>query len=83
MSLWDGTTGAPLGTVHVGEGTATVPVFLDNRQLLLPYPDGSTFVWDTSAQYAVDTACRILGRGLSREEWRVAFGDRPFEEVCG
>ncbi len=82
VSLWDGTTGAPLGTVHVGED-ATVPVFLDNRQLLLPYPDGSTFVWDTSAQYAVDTACRILGRGLSREEWRVAFGDRPFEEVCG
>lgn len=75
--------GEPERAAYVlGEGTAT-PVFLDDQALLLPYPDGSTYVWDTSPQYAVDTACRIVGRGLTREEWREAFGDRPYEDVCG
>ena len=82
VSLRDGSTGALLGTVHVGNQWVS-PRFLDDRALLLPYPDGSTFVWDTSPTYAVDTACRIVGRGLTREEWGVAFGDRPFEDVCG
>ena len=36
-----------------------------------------------SPTYALDTACRIVGRGLTREEWRVAFGELPFEDVCG
>ena len=81
-SLWDGTTGALLGTVDVGE-EETVPVFLDEQAILLPYSDGSTYVWDSSLRYAVDTACRIVGRGLSRDEWKVAFGDLPYEDVCG
>ncbi len=82
VSLWDGTTGALLGTVASGD-EGVDPMFLDDQALLLPYSDGSTFVWDTSPQYAMDTACRIVGRGLTREEWRVAFGDMPYEDVCG
>jgi WD40 repeat protein len=82
VSLRDGTTAALLGTVDSGDAAAA-PVFLDDQALLLPYPDGSTYVWDTSPQYAVDTACRIVGRGLTRDEWRAAFGDRPYEDVCG
>ena len=81
MSLWDGTTGALLGTVDFGDGAAA-PTFLDDQTLLLPYPDGSTYEWHTSPAYAVDTACRIVGHGLTTEEWRVAFGDRPYEDVC-
>ena len=82
VSLWDGMTGELLGTVQVADGGAP-PVFLDDQALLLTPPDGSTYVWDTSPTYALDTACRIVGRGLSREEWRAAFGDLPFEDVCG
>jgi WD40 repeat protein len=82
VSVRDGATGALLGTVHVGDEWVS-PAFLDDQALLLPYPDGSTYVWDTSPQYAVDTACRIVGRGLTRDEWRAAFGDRPYEDVCG
>ena len=58
-------------------------MFLDDQALLLTYPDGSTYVWDTSPTYAVDTACRIVGRGLTRDEWQVAFGELPYEDVCG
>jgi WD40 repeat protein len=83
VSLWDGTTGALLGTVQVGYGGGGAPVFLDGQALLLAYPDGSSYVWDTSPTYALDTACRIVGRGLTREEWRAAFVDRPYVDVCG
>ncbi|MGZ5399640.1 MAG: WD40 repeat domain-containing protein, partial [Nocardioides sp.] len=81
VSLRTATTGALLGTIApVDEGPA--PVFLDDQALLMTYADGSTYVWDTSPTYALDTACRILGRGLTREEWREAFGQQPFEDVC-
>jgi WD40 repeat protein len=82
VSLRDGTSGELLGTVDSGDESAT-PVFLDGQALLLAYPDGSTYVWDTSPTYALDSACRIVGRGLTREGWRAAFGDRPYVDVCG
>ena len=82
MSLRDGATGELLGTVDSGD-RGVAPVFLDDRVLLLPYEDGSTYVWDTSPRYAVDTACRIVGRGLNPGEWRLAFGDQPYQDVCG
>jgi WD40 repeat protein len=82
VSLRDGRTGALLGTVRPGD-SEVAPVFLDDQALLLASSDGSTYVWDTSQQYAVDTACRIVGRGLTRDEWQVAFGDLPYEDVCG
>ncbi|HET6560934.1 MAG TPA: BTAD domain-containing putative transcriptional regulator [Marmoricola sp.] len=79
VSLRDGSTAALLGTVHLGDEPAP-PVFLDDQTLLLAYPDGSTFVWDTSAAHALDSACRILGG--DDIEWRVRSGDRAYDLPC-
>jgi WD40 repeat protein len=82
VSLWDGRTSALLGTIQPGE-TASSPVFLDDdRTLLIGVWDGSVYEWDTSVEHAVETACSIVGRGLTEAEWRLAFGDRPYVETC-
>ena len=81
VSLRDGRTGALLGTVHAGDGRSG-PVFLDAHRLLLQHFDGEQYVWDTSDDWARFTACRIVGRGLTRAEWRAVFGDRPYLDVC-
>ena len=85
VSLWDGHDGTRLGTVTPST-VQLVPVFLptdDGRnRLLLAGVDGSLFEWDTSIDHAVDFACRVVGRGLNEAEWAMAFGSRPYQDVC-
>ncbi len=81
VSLRDGRTAALLGTVHLGSEWVA-PAFADGHTMVVPYPDGSTFLWDTRMEHAVDTACRILGHGLDRDQWRTWFGDRAYVDVC-
>jgi DNA-binding SARP family transcriptional activator/WD40 repeat protein len=81
VSLWDGRTARLLGTVQPGD-TTVLPMFLDDNRLLLQYHDGASYVWDTSEQHAMDTACRILGSGLDEAEWRTWFGNRDYIDTC-
>jgi WD40 repeat protein/DNA-binding SARP family transcriptional activator len=82
VSLWDGRSGALLGTVRPG-GVDSAAVFLeDRRTLLIAGWDGAVYEWDTSEEHALDFACRVVGGGLSESEWRAFFGNRPFREVC-
>lgn len=81
ISLWDGRSSALLGTVQPDNGRPE-PMFVDEKTLLLQYPDGALYRWDTSERHAVESACSIVGHGLDREEWAHAFGDRPYVDVC-
>ena len=50
-----------------------------------PNIDGSTETWFTFAAdptSLADAACRLAGRGLSRDEWARYVPGRPYESVC-
>ncbi len=44
--------------------------------------EGAVYRWDTRPQYAVEFACRLAGRDLTKAEWAEQFGDRTFQETC-
>jgi WD40 repeat protein len=59
----------------------TVP--RDDRTLVSELLDG-TFV-AVAADQSVwrERACAVAGRSLDEEEWRAAFGSRPYQPACG
>jgi WD40 repeat protein len=84
VGLWDGRTGALLGTMLPGRPNTAVTVeFLpDGHTLLISSVDGAVYTWDTRPQRWVDHACEVAGRNLTQDEWRDAFGDRPYHRTC-
>ncbi|QZY29721.1 hypothetical protein K6T13_03235 [Nocardioides coralli] len=81
VSLWDGRTAELLGTVQPGDSQVQ-PLFLDADTLFLQYSDGAAYIWRTSPEHALRTACRILDGGLDPTEWQEWFGERPYVDVC-
>jgi DNA-binding SARP family transcriptional activator/WD40 repeat protein len=82
VSLWDGRTSQLLGTVRPGDVDSATTFLDDDRTLLIVGWDGAVYEWDTSLAHAVDTACGIVGRGLTEAEWRASFGGRPYQRIC-
>jgi WD40 repeat protein len=84
VGLWDGRTGAPLAmVVPARPDVMPDPRFLpDGHTVLISSVDGTVSTWDTRLEYAVGFACQVAGRNLSPEEWRDAFGSRPYRETC-
>ena len=84
VSLWDGTTGRLLASVTASRTSAPVrPTILDDgHTAMLTALDGGVYAWDTEPEGWVTTACAIAGRNLTEDEWRDAFGDRPYRPSC-
>ncbi len=83
IGLWDGRTGAPLYRLQLGRHTDARPEFLlDGHTVLISTQDGSVYTWDTRPEIWVKAACAIAGRNLTRNEWRDAFGNRPYRPTC-
>jgi DNA-binding SARP family transcriptional activator/WD40 repeat protein len=84
VGLWDGRTGSLLGTMLPGRPNTAVTVqFLpDGHTVLISSVDGNLYTWDTRVQTWVDYACGVAGRNLIRDEWRDAFGNRPYHRTC-
>ena len=83
LSLWDAGTLELLGTVTTSNGVAVSPSFTDGPDVVtIAAYDGTTYRWDTRIGSTLDFACRMAGRNLTDEEWKQAFGDRPFEKTC-
>jgi WD40 repeat protein/DNA-binding SARP family transcriptional activator len=82
--LWDGRTGARLGSVEPSrsEGPLTAAFLSDGHSVLVTSADGATYRWDTSPRSWLDAACRIAGRNLTPAEWRESFGPRPYRRTC-
>jgi WD40 repeat protein len=84
VGLWDGRTGAPLAVVlsarsSVGADARFLP---DGHTVVISSVDGAISTWDTSAERAIEFACQVAGRNLTEDEWRDAFGSRPYRETC-
>ena len=83
VRLWDGGTGEPLGDVAFGSDAASSVFAKDSSTTVLIHSwDGAVYEWDTSADRALDVACRLNGGGLSRAEWSVVLPEQPFRSTC-
>jgi WD40 repeat protein/DNA-binding SARP family transcriptional activator len=82
-ALWDAETGRLVARVAT-PGLLSVAQFLDDGRsvLIADGYEGSVYRWDTRPGYAVDFACHVAGRDITKAEWSAQFGDRPFQEVC-
>ena len=82
-SLWDGRTGQLLASMVVDTTGVVRPTILeDGYTAMLTTPDGAAYAWDTRPESWIATACAIAGRNLTEDEWRDAFGDRPYRPSC-
>jgi hypothetical protein len=43
---------------------------------------GHAFRWEPTTAHALDFACRVTGRCLSRAEWSSVFPSQPWRETC-
>jgi WD40 repeat protein/DNA-binding SARP family transcriptional activator len=83
VALFDGTTGAHLGSVTTPSQAMVGSEFLpDGHRLLIASNDQGIYLWDTRVDAALSAACRMAGRDLTAAEWRESFGDRPYEPTC-
>jgi WD40 repeat protein/DNA-binding SARP family transcriptional activator len=84
VTLLDATNAAPFTRVQLGDATlqATAGYLPDGHTLILAYDDGSVISFDTDPAAWERHACEVAGRNLSIDEWRDAFGDRPYRQTC-
>ena len=82
-ALWDVETGRLVARV------VTPPLFAGSQfdadadsVLVADWYEGAVYRWDTRPEYAVEFACRLAGRDITKAEWAEQFGDRPFQEAC-
>ena len=89
--LWDAATGnmtarvaGPTGISLSWASGATSPTFLPNGDIMIvPWSrDPAVYIWDPSAERAVEFACRAAGRDLTEAEWAEHFPGQPFRSVC-
>jgi DNA-binding SARP family transcriptional activator/WD40 repeat protein len=84
LGLRDGVTGELIGTVV--PGAADVPINAayvgDNRTVFAAAADGTSYTWDIDPAHWIEFACTAAGRNLTADEWREAFGDRPYRQTC-
>ena len=82
--LWETRTATQLARLKIPvPGQSAVEFLPDGKVLIAPWMvDASLYEWDPSAERAADLACRAAGRELTEQEWRDAFGDLPYQEVC-
>lgn len=84
FSVWDARNLELLLTTPVGtKKGAGSPSFTEGHDVVtIAAFDGQTYLWDTRIGATLDFACKMAGRNLTNEEWRQAFGDRPYGKTC-
>jgi WD40 repeat protein len=84
VGLWDRETGTLLGTVGPGptDEPVTTEFLSDGHTLLIASYDEALYTWDTRPEHWIEFACDVAGRNFTPDEWRDAFGDRPYRESC-
>jgi WD40 repeat protein len=82
-SVWDGRTGQLLASIAADTSEFVRPTILDDgHTAMLTALDGTVHTWDTRPEGWIEAACAIAGRNLTEDEWRDAFGDRPYRLTC-
>jgi WD40 repeat protein len=84
MVLADAATATPRARAQPGRPNlrGMIAYREDGHTIVVAYQDGSVLTFDTDPAAWEDHACAVAGRNLTDEEWRDAFGDRPYRETC-
>ena len=83
IRLWDETRAHLMSRLDVPETAPVTATFLaGDNDLLLTTRDGGVYRWDTRPDRAVDFACAAAGRSLTRAEWALYLGTRPYRSTC-
>ena len=83
VALWDGKTGALLGSVVASPNVATAAGFArDGHTVVIASTDGTVARWDTDVEQWISAACGLAGRGLTAAEWAAVLPDRPYVDTC-
>lgn len=82
-AVWDAKTGEVIATTALPatEGV-TVSGFRPDGTVLLATFGGGLYAWDPSMAHAQESACRIVGSGLTEDEWELAFPEQEFQPTC-
>jgi WD40 repeat protein/DNA-binding SARP family transcriptional activator/energy-coupling factor transporter ATP-binding protein EcfA2 len=82
-ALWDAETGQLIARVVTPPLFSVSQFLADGRSVLVADEyAGAVYRWDTRPDYAVEFACRLAGRDLTKAEWAEQFGNRTFQETC-
>ena len=83
VTLWDGHTGAALGTIVASHNVATGAGFApDGHTVVIASTDGTVARWDTDVEQWIATSCKIAGRSLTPTEWADILADRTYIDTC-
>jgi DNA-binding SARP family transcriptional activator/WD40 repeat protein len=82
VSVWSGSTAEHLGSVRPGRLPSVASFLADGHTVQIVSEDGAVHTWDTRLNHAIKTACDIVRRNLTTEEWSEAFGKAPYRETC-
>jgi WD40 repeat protein len=83
VALWDGNTGALLGSIVVSPNVATAAGFApDGHTVIIASTDGTLARWDTQVEHWMSAACAIAGRSLTPAEWAAILPNRPYIDTC-
>jgi DNA-binding SARP family transcriptional activator/WD40 repeat protein/energy-coupling factor transporter ATP-binding protein EcfA2 len=84
VTVWDAATGDLISRIPIPEATFTASIFLpDGDIMIVPWGrNPALYVWDPSAERAVEFACLTAGRDLTGAEWAEHFPGQPFQSVC-
>ena len=81
VALWDGNTGALLGSVVASPNVATAAGFApDGHTVVIASTDGTLARWDTQVEQWISAACRIAGRSLTTAEWAAILARPPVHQ---
>ena len=81
VGLWDIDTSESLGSVRAESGSHA-GFRSGSTDVLVASLDGKVWVWDPRPEAAVEAACRIAGRELTRTEWLAYLPERELVPVC-
>jgi WD40 repeat protein len=83
IRLWDENRAHLMSRLDVPETAPVTATFLaGDNDLLLTTRDGGVYRWDTRPDRALDFACAAAGRSLTRAEWALYLGTRPYRSTC-
>ena len=84
VALMRGDTGEPLGSVTTpGNAMSGADFTADGHALVIGTNSQGIYEWDTGVSAAVEAACQMAGRDLSRQEWKANFGGATYRRTCG
>jgi WD40 repeat protein len=84
VRLWDGTNGAQVAGVRVGEKPSSAAAVLppDGQAAIIATSDGAVYRLPTGFDQWRDFACTVAGRNLTTVEWQTVFGNEPHRDTC-